>query len=209
LKPPAAKRITLADRAAAPKQLAAKPSLMTRSVASNKLPHVRPTLSSTIGPGAKAPTTRSIAAPRSRVVSAGLSKSMGPGTRATTRATPAPNNPPSTASEYSPPSREGRNVKTAAKPKRPAWDTKGRLEDMELAYSELKERLEGTTCEKENMNELLASERARCMAACTANLMIVLELETSRARLQVEKEQLQNELRDSERRKSTHSIQHY
>jgi hypothetical protein len=31
--------------------------------------------------------------------------------------------------------------------------------------------------------------------------MIVLELETSRARLQVEKEQLQNELRDSERRR--------
>lgn len=33
---------------------------------------------------------------------------------------------------------------------------------MELAYQELKQRLEGTTNEKENMNDLLASERARC-----------------------------------------------
>jgi hypothetical protein len=39
---------------------------------------------------------------------------------------------------------------------------------------------------------------------CTTNLTIVLELETSRARLQVEKEQLTNELRESERRKGTH-----
>ena len=44
---------------------------------------------------------------------------------------------------------------------------------------------------------------------CNANLITVLELETSRARLQVEKEQLQNELRESERRKSKHSIQHH
>jgi hypothetical protein len=35
--------------------------------------------------------------------------------------------------------------------------------------------------------------------------MIVLELETSRARLQIEKEQLQNEVREIERRKG---IQH-
>ena len=170
LKPPAAKRITLADRAGAPKQLAAKPSIMARSVNSNKLPPVRTALSSTIGPGAKAPTTRPIAAPKSRVVSAGFSKSLGPGTRATTRATPAPNRPPSRGSEVSrPPSREGGNSKSvivAARPKRPAWDTKGRLEDMELAYSELKERLEGTTSEKDNMNELLASERARRKTRC-------------------------------------------
>jgi hypothetical protein len=32
---------------------------------------------------------------------------------------------------------------------------------MELAYQELKELLAGTTHEKENMNDLLASERAR------------------------------------------------
>jgi hypothetical protein len=48
------------------------------------------------------------------------------------------------------------------KPKRPAWDTKGRLEDMELAYQELKEKLEGSVTEKENVSELLTSERARC-----------------------------------------------
>lgn len=77
--------------------------------------------------------------------------------------------PPSRGSENSrPPSREGKEAATAktpnvGKPKRPAWDTKGRLEDMELAYQELKELLAGTTHEKENMNDLLASERARCI----------------------------------------------
>lgn len=72
---------------------------------------------------------------------------------------------------------------------------------MELAYQEIKGRLEGTTFENDNMNELLASERARCRCLFLSKLIVVLELETSRARLQVEKDQLQNELRESERRK--------
>lgn len=163
LKPPAAKRMTLADRAAAPKQFAAKPpaSIATATRSTNK-PLTRNALASTVGPGA----ARSIAPARGRVVSNGLSKSVGPGVRAgVSRATPAAR-PPSRGSESSrPPSREGVKEKSAtnAKPKRAAWDTKGRLEDMELAYQELKERLEGTTNEKENMNDLLASERARCI----------------------------------------------
>ena len=119
-------------------------------------------MASTVGAGAARP----IAAARGRVVSkGGLSKSVGPGTRAgVSRSTPAPR-PPSRGSETQlPPSREEAKEKGVGgtRPKRPAWDTKGRLEDMELAYQELKERLEGTTNEKENMNDLLASERARC-----------------------------------------------
>ena len=200
LKPPAPKRITLADRAAAPKQLAAKPSMMTRSVTTDSRLPARNPLSSTVGPGTR-PTNRPIAVAKSRVVSAGLSKSVGPGSRVT-RATPGPNRPVSRGSESSrSPSREGIVKNVAAKAKRPAWDTKGRLEDMELAYQELRERLEGTTSEKDNMNELLTSERARCISLELRYLIIVMELETSRARLQVEKEQLQNELRESERRK--------
>ena len=93
------------------------------------------------------------------MASGGFSKSVGPGARNTRAAS----RPPSRGESERPPSREGPAKTTGgAKPKRPAWDTKGRLEDMELAYQELKERLEGTTNEKENMNELLASERARC-----------------------------------------------
>jgi kinesin family protein C1 len=77
------------------------------------------------------------------------------------RTTPAAR-PPSRGSENTrPPSRDGAPPKPAGKAKRPAWDTKGRLEDMELAYLELKDRLEGTTSEKDNMNDLLSSERAR------------------------------------------------
>ena len=155
LKQPAPKRMTLADRAAAPKLPASKPVSITRSVSSRAL-------SATVGPGPKRP----IAAPKSRIVSAGFSKSVGPGAGARARSVaPAANRPPSRGSEASrPPSREGKEVPTKApvgKPKRPAWDTKGRLEDMELAYQELKELLAGTTHEKENMNDLLASERAR------------------------------------------------
>ena len=37
---------------------------------------------------------------------------------------------------------------------------------------------------------------------------VVLELETSRARLQVEKEQLQGEVKEIERRKGTYSLGH-
>ena len=171
IKPPASKRMTLADRAAVPKQFAAKPGTtgMTRSVSANlsaKTPATRNGLSSTVGPGAaRTPAARPIAAPRSRVVSAGgLSKSVGPTTRS--RATPAPatQRPPSRGDSARPPSREGTTPASSApsfKAKRPAWDTKGRLEDMELAYLELKEKLNGTTCEKDNMNDLLASERAR------------------------------------------------
>ena len=156
--------MTLADRAVAPKQLAARPvaDLMSRSTTVPKTgPATRNTLSSTIGPGAKPPTARTPVAPK-RVVSAGMSKSVGPGTRAPATRSNATARPVSRGSEVSrPPSREGAGPKPSAKPKRPAWDTKGRLEDMELAYEELKQRLDGTNTEKESINELLASERAR------------------------------------------------
>jgi len=136
---------------------------MARSVSSSVLPTrgaPRNPLSSTVGPGAKAPV-RPIANPRGRVASGGLSKSVGPAAQRNARAA---SRPPSRGESERPPSREGpTKTPVAAKLKRPAWDTKGRLEDMELAYQELKERLEGTTSEKENMNDLLASERARCI----------------------------------------------
>jgi hypothetical protein len=173
LKSPEAKRITLADKAGAPKKLIARPQATTRSVSSSTLAvnkrRQATQLSSTVGPGSK--PTRTIIAPKSRVVSGGPSRSIGPGNKPTTRATPAPsNNGPATSSETSrPPSRDSAlNKSTNVRPKRPAWDTKGRLEDMELAYHELKERLEGTTFEKENVNELLASERARCSSSSIA-----------------------------------------
>jgi kinesin family member C1 len=155
LKQPAAKRMTLADRAAAPKLPASKPVPISRSVSSRAL-------SATVGPGQKRP----IAAPKSRVASAGFSRSVGPGAGVRARSVaPAATRPPSRGTEESrPSSREGKEAAAkapAGKPKRPAWDTKGRLEDMELAYQELKQLLAGTTHEKENMNDLLASERAR------------------------------------------------
>jgi kinesin family protein C1 len=138
---------------------------MARSVSSNlsaTKPTTRSTFSNTVGPSAK-PPARPIAAPRSRVASAGFSKSVGPGAKTPYKPAAgrlAPVSRPDSQSESRPTSREG-PPKAAPKTKRPAWDTKGRLEDMELAYQELKETLGSTTSEKNNMNELLASERAR------------------------------------------------
>ena len=42
-----------------------------------------------------------------------------------------------------------------------AWDTKGRLEDMEHLYSELKERMNGTTNERNGLEDALDIYKAR------------------------------------------------
>jgi len=44
---------------------------------------------------------------------------------------------------------------------RAAWDTKGRLEDMELLYSRLKEQMEGTTFERNSLLEIVDLQRTR------------------------------------------------
>lgn len=44
---------------------------------------------------------------------------------------------------------------------RTAWDTKGRLEDMELLYSRLKEQMEGTTFERNSLIEIVDLQRVR------------------------------------------------
>jgi hypothetical protein len=155
--PPTTKRITLADRVAAPKNPASKP--VTRSVSASVAvvrPAARnPILSSTVGPGGRPPpVVRPVAQPRSRIPSggAGFSKSVGMGNKT----------PRKREESERPVSRDGVTKTPGLKAKRPAWDTKGRLEDMELAYLELKEKLEGSVTEKENVSELLTSERARC-----------------------------------------------
>lgn len=44
----------------------------------------------------------------------------------------------------------------------PAWDTKGRLEDMETLYSQLKSQFEGAASEKNSLEETLALYKTRC-----------------------------------------------
>lgn len=48
------------------------------------------------------------------------------------------------------------------RPKRPAWDTRGRLEDMEIAYSELKEQISIGNTEKDAIITVLENERHKC-----------------------------------------------
>lgn len=56
-----------------------------------------------------------------------------------------------------------RNSNTPA----PAWDTKGRLEDMELLYSQLKSQMEGATTEKSGLEETLTLYKTRCKSQKT------------------------------------------
>ena len=44
-----------------------------------------------------------------------------------------------------------------------AWDVHGRLEDMEAMYSELKKTLNGTSLERNGLEEAIAQYKARCM----------------------------------------------
>ena len=47
----------------------------------------------------------------------------------------------------------------------PAWDTKGRLEDMEMLYSQLKDQFQGAAFEKNGLEESLALYKTRRMYA--------------------------------------------
>jgi hypothetical protein len=44
---------------------------------------------------------------------------------------------------------------------RPEWDTKGRLQDIETAYTQIHSKFDSMTSEKDNIVELLLSERSR------------------------------------------------
>ena len=46
--------------------------------------------------------------------------------------------------------------------KRPVWDTKGRLEDMESAYSSIQGKFDSMSSEKNTIRDLLVSEQLRC-----------------------------------------------
>ncbi|CCJ31346.1 unnamed protein product [Pneumocystis jirovecii] len=73
------------------------------------------------------------------------------------------------------------NIKVLGdRPKRPAWDTRGRLEDMEIAYSELKEQISIGNTEKDAIYTALESELNE-LELVKASLMT--ELETVRSSL--------------------------
>jgi kinesin family protein C1 len=51
-----------------------------------------------------------------------------------------------------------------------AWDVHGRLEDMEAMYSELKETLNGTSLERNGLEEAVAVYKARSQSSILINL---------------------------------------
>ncbi|OJD36143.1 kinesin-like protein klpa [Diplodia corticola] len=56
-----------------------------------------------------------------------------------------------------------------------AWDTKGRLEDMEALYTELRHQMQSTTTERENMKENVESYKTKSMSATLAQISYSLQ----------------------------------
>ncbi|KAG4305732.1 hypothetical protein PORY_000642 [Pneumocystis oryctolagi] len=67
------------------------------------------------------------------------------------------------------------------KPKRPAWDTRGRLEDMEIAYSELKKQISIGNTEKDAIYTVLESERHKLNELEVVKTSLTAELEAARS----------------------------
>ncbi|KAK4983453.1 kinesin-like nuclear fusion protein, partial [Elasticomyces elasticus] len=74
----------------------------------------------------------------------------------------------------------------------PAWDTKGRLEDMELLYSQLKTHLDSATTEKSSLEETMNLYKSR-----------LTELEQTRLQLSTTNQTLSSDLDDTKARLST------
>ncbi|KAL0263168.1 kinesin-like nuclear fusion protein [Diplodia seriata] len=56
-----------------------------------------------------------------------------------------------------------------------AWDTKGRLEDMEALYGELRHQMQSTSTERENMKETVESYKTKSMSATLAQISYSLQ----------------------------------
>ncbi|KAI9702440.1 MAG: kinesin-like nuclear fusion protein [Candelina mexicana] len=76
-----------------------------------------------------------------------------------------------------------------------AWDTRGRLEDMECLYAELKDKMNGTTNERNGLEEAVGVYKARLN-----------ELETIRAQLTATNATLQSDLSTTRSQLSTTAI---
>ncbi|KAK7713615.1 kinesin-like nuclear fusion protein [Botryosphaeria dothidea] len=51
-----------------------------------------------------------------------------------------------------------------------AWDTKGRLEDMEALYGELRQQMQSTTTERENMKDKIETYKAKSMSETLSSI---------------------------------------
>jgi kinesin family protein C1 len=55
-----------------------------------------------------------------------------------------------------------------------AWDVRGRLEDMEAMYFELKDTLTGTSMERNGLEEAVAKFKAKCMLSQSRRLLSIM-----------------------------------
>lgn len=153
-KPKPESRKTLIERQAAAANSVSATSLV-RSRSTTSLSHVRTKSTPTIVP-AKSVIVRK---PSTSSTRPGTNQSR-PGSVNSTRPTSATGSRPSSASGARP-----EELTVTKKVRRAAWDTKGRLEDMEEAYKELKNQFKevATTAvvEKDSMSTELQDEKAR------------------------------------------------
>ncbi|KTW27300.1 hypothetical protein T552_02282 [Pneumocystis carinii B80] len=80
------------------------------------------------------------------------------------------------------------------RPKRPAWDTRGRLEDMEIAYSQLKEQISIGNTEKDVIITTLESERHKLNELEAVKKSLMNELEEVRSSLLTRKLEMDEQL---------------
>lgn len=162
MKPKAEPRKTLVERAGATAKAITTTTSLVRSKSTSNLTHIRSNSVSTIVPRSAA-VIRKTSASQVRPGTA-----VRPTSVTGTRTGPNGARPVSAASSRPGSATDSRPEETIAPPKkarRAAWDTKGRLEDMEEAYSYLKGQLKEVTTsavvEKDSISTALEDERIR------------------------------------------------
>ncbi|EKG10904.1 hypothetical protein MPH_11906 [Macrophomina phaseolina MS6] len=68
--------------------------------------------------------------------------------------------------------------------KRKAWDTKGRLEDMEALYGELRQQMQSTTTERENMKENIEIYKAKINELDCMRVQLSTKVDSYRSQLE-------------------------
>ncbi|ODQ53843.1 kinesin-domain-containing protein [Saitoella complicata NRRL Y-17804] len=193
-------RKTLAERAGETRSMAAPPRPSSRTATSASATSATTTLKrsqSVKGISRVAAAATSI----SRTTTTRPASALGtarPPSAASTRPTSAAGTRPTSATSMRPGSSGSASSKTSTttasapggtKAKRPAWDTKGRLEDMESAYAELRTQFVTSKASAETSTELLESERRR-----------IAELELGRVTLTAQRDQLEADVARADRK---------
>lgn len=91
--------------------------------------------------------------------------------------------------------------------KRKAWDTKGRLEDMEALYGELRQQMQSTTTERENMKDNIETYKAKINELDTMRVQLSAKVDSYRSELEGTRLKLTQSEIALDAAKKTHSFE--